>query len=67
MKNGDTITTKEAAQIMGCSVRTVQRMIDRGSLDAHKLDPNFKSVYRVSRKQVLDLAKKSGAQPIKTR
>jgi len=48
----DEITTQEAAKILGCSQRTIQRMIDRGTLYARKVDPNAKSVYRLDRKEV---------------
>ncbi len=51
----DEITTREAAQLLRCSPRTILRMIDRRSLHARKLDPSAKSVYRLSRKEVEEL------------
>lgn len=42
-----TLTTKEAAEKLQTSERTIRRMIERGSIEAHKLDPSSKSVYRI--------------------
>ena len=41
------LTTKEAAAKLKVSERTIRRMIQRGSIEAHKLDPTSKSVYRI--------------------
>jgi len=41
------LTTKEAAEILEVSERTVRRMIDRETIYAYKLDPTSKSVYRI--------------------
>ena len=46
------ITVTQAMSLLSCSRQTVIRMIQRGSLIAHKLDPNAKSVYRLSRSSV---------------
>ena len=43
----ETLTTEQAAEQLQVSPRTVRRMIDRGTLHAHKLDPSAKSVYRI--------------------
>ncbi len=42
-----TYTTQEAALKLNVSERTVRNMIRRGSLEAIKLDPTVKSVYRI--------------------
>jgi excisionase family DNA binding protein len=44
-----TLTTEEAAELLQVNPRTVRRMIKRGSLEAKKMDPNAKSVYRIPR------------------
>jgi excisionase family DNA binding protein len=43
----EALTTEEAAEQLQVSARTIRRMIERGSLDAQKLDPTAKSVYRI--------------------
>ena len=48
----DEISTTEAAELLGCSKRTINRMIERGTLHARKLDPTAKSVFRISRADV---------------
>ena len=50
----DQITTEEAARILGCSRRTVQRLIDRGRFKhVRKVVPDaVKPTYRLSRKEV---------------
>jgi excisionase family DNA binding protein len=48
----DIISTQEAAKILGYSLRTTLRLIERGRLNAWKIDPLAKSVYRLSRKEV---------------
>ena len=48
----ETLTTKEAAEALQVSPRTIRRMIERGTLNATKLDPYAKSVYRISRADV---------------
>ena len=51
------ISTREAAEMLGCSDKTVRNMIARGSLTASKLDPEVKSVYRIPRVQVEKILK----------
>lgn len=54
------ISTTEAAEILGCDVRTIRYMIERGSLSARlvKVDPYAKKgAYRVKRTDVLELQK----------
>ena len=46
------LTTAEAAQKLQVSERTIRRMIIRGSISAHKLDPTAKSVYRIPQSEV---------------
>lgn len=46
------ITTAQAAQLLGCSQRTVLRMIDRQILHGWKITPGLKSVYMVSEDDV---------------
>lgn len=41
------LTTAEAAERLKVSERTIRRMIERGTIAAHKLDPGSKSVYRI--------------------
>jgi len=43
----ETLTTEQAAEQLQVSPRTIRRMIRRGSIDAQKLDPTAKSVYRI--------------------
>lgn len=48
----NTLTTSEAAHLLGCSPRTVQRMIEGGKLAAeHKL-PGPNGAYLISRAEV---------------
>jgi excisionase family DNA binding protein len=49
---GKDLTTAEAAQKLQMSERTIRRMIIRGSISAHKLDPTAKSVYRIPQSEV---------------
>ena len=53
----DDISTAEAAEILRCSQRTIQRMIERGTLTGRKLDPTVKSIYFVPRVEILALKK----------
>ncbi len=46
------ISTKEAAELLGVSDRTVLRMIGNGVLPGWKIIPGTKSVYRVWREDV---------------
>ena len=47
------LTTKQAAEQLNVNVRTVLRMIDRGSIrGAFKADPSSKSVYKIPAKEV---------------
>ena len=43
----ETLTTEQAAEQLQVSARTIRRMIERGSINAQKLDPTSKSVYRI--------------------
>jgi excisionase family DNA binding protein len=51
------ISVKEAAGLLGCSTRTVLRMIDRETLYGWKLDPQSKSVYSLWREDVEEIVK----------
>jgi excisionase family DNA binding protein len=42
------LTTKEAADALGCSERTIRNMIEAGTLPAYRLTPAAQSSYRVS-------------------
>lgn len=57
------ISTREAADLLGCSEKTVRNMIARGSLQASKLDPQAKSVYRISRADVEKIIKARAGTP----
>jgi excisionase family DNA binding protein len=46
------LTTEQAADMLQVTARTIRNLIKRGSLRARKVDPNAKSVYRVSRQDV---------------
>lgn len=46
------LTTAQAAQLLGCSERTIRNMIIRGTLHASKIDPSAKSVYSISQDEV---------------
>jgi excisionase family DNA binding protein len=46
------LTTEEAAEALQVSARTIRRMIERGSIEAQKLDPTAKSVYRIPMAEV---------------
>ena len=62
----DTLTTTEAAALLKVSERTIRNMIERGSIHAHKLDPNSKSVYRIPAaeiKRILAERENAGSQP----
>jgi excisionase family DNA binding protein len=52
MPTEQTFSTQEAADKLGVSVRTIRNMIERGSLNAHKVDPTTKSVYRIPMAEV---------------
>jgi excisionase family DNA binding protein len=49
---GTDLTTAEAAQKLQVSERTIRRMIIRGSISAHKMDPTAKSVYRIPETEI---------------
>jgi excisionase family DNA binding protein len=51
------ISTREAAEMLGCSEKTVRNMITRGSLKASKIDPQSKSVYKIQRSDVESILK----------
>jgi excisionase family DNA binding protein len=46
------MTTEEAAKILQCDPRTIRYMIERGSINAQKLDPSAKSVYRIPHTEI---------------
>jgi len=43
---------QEVAQLLKISARTIRRMIERGSVNAYKIDSTAKSVYRIPRAEV---------------
>jgi len=55
------ITTKQAAELLGCSDRTVLRMIDQKVLHGWKLTPGLKSIYFLWREDVEKLVKQREA------
>lgn len=54
----DTISTGEAAELLGVSRRTISRLIARGEIPALRLTPH--SLYRIRPADVLELASASG-------
>ena len=48
----DTLTTTEAAQLLGCSPRTVQRMIEAGRLGFERKLPGPNGAYLIPRAAV---------------
>ena len=52
----DQYSTREVGQLIGRSAGSVRRMIDRGTLDAHRL-PGVG--YRIPRAAVIDLGKET--------
>lgn len=52
MTNPDLITTSEAAQLLGCDVRTVHRMVQRGDLTPAQKFPGYKGAYLFDRAAV---------------
>jgi len=53
-----TLTTADAAKMLGCSERTIRNMIERGHINAIKIDPQAKSRYQIDRaeiQKILDL------------
>jgi len=62
----DLISTTEAAKMLGCSQRTVQRMIDRGILPGVKMTPGLKSVWLIERKDVGKILKRREAMAERT-
>jgi excisionase family DNA binding protein len=46
------LTTSEAAELLGVTERTIRNMIERGSLNAYKMDPTSKSVYKIPAEQI---------------
>ncbi len=48
----DTLTTTEAAQLLGCSPRTVQRMIEAGRLGFERKLPGPNGAYLIPRREV---------------
>lgn len=47
-----TLTTTQAAEKLGVSERTVRNWIDNGTIQAHKANPQIKSVYRIPATEV---------------
>jgi excisionase family DNA binding protein len=65
-----TFSTKEAADQLKVSERTVRNMIERGSINAEKLDPQSKSVYRIKAteiQRILGARANKGDQPSRER
>ena len=58
-----TVTTEEAAEILGVSRTTIPRLIKRGDLDAYKLIPATNSPLRIYRDSIDALLKAREAQP----
>ena len=48
----DTLTTTEAAQLLGCSPRTIQRMIEAGRLGFERKLPGPNGAYLIPRREV---------------
>lgn len=46
------ISTAEAADLLGCSERTIRNMIEAGELKAYRLTPADQSHYRIPRLQI---------------
>ena len=60
------LSTEQAAEALQVSTRTVRRMIDRKVINAYKLDPTSKSVYRIPQSEIqriLGERKKPRSQP----
>jgi excisionase family DNA binding protein len=57
-----TYSTKQAAQALGCSERTIRDMIQRGSIHAEKIDPTSKSVYSISKAEIERIIKLRSAK-----
>ena len=56
------LKTKDVAERLGISQRTVQRMINRGSFpNAIKLDPDAKSIYLIPEEDIDNLLKKQAS------
>ena len=47
-KNNPTLSTKQAADMLACSVRTIRYMIDNGELRAYRMTTKGQSHYRIS-------------------
>jgi excisionase family DNA binding protein len=50
--NNQTFSTKEAADRLQVSERTIRNMIKRRSIRAYKIDPTSKSVLRIPRSEI---------------
>ena len=48
----DTLTTSEAARMLGCSPRTVQRMIEDDKLTPERKFPGPNGAYLIPRREV---------------
>jgi len=55
------ITTGEAAILLECSQRTVQRMIEKKVLPGWKITPGLKSVYMVYKSDVEEILRQRKA------
>ena len=51
-KTPQNLSTTEAAEMLEVSKRTVINMIERGSINAYKIDPGAKSVYRIPHSEI---------------
>jgi excisionase family DNA binding protein len=56
--NQSLIGVVETAQILGVSIRTVQRKLSTGQIPGTKLNDGTRAPYLLDRQQVLDLAEK---------
>jgi len=59
----DFTTTDKAAQTLKISRRTIVNMIERGIINAYKLDPTAKSVYRIPRAEIDRLLRERNTTP----
>lgn len=58
----ESLSTEEAAQLLGCTARTVRNMIERGTIKAtlKKIDPTVeKGVYRIPKSEIERIQKDS--------
>ena len=61
-----TLSSSEAAQIIGVSIPTITRMIQRGELEAYKLTLAKSSPLRIYKDSVEDVLERRKQQPLET-